>query len=237
MSEQAQTAQQAWDALEAFWSPFSFLLEPGATPEQIDTWQETEGVTLQPDVRALIGVHGSVGVPTTFYGDFCAETALSTIDQWTRFDRSILNKEQGDPDFWPQVFKDHKCPSTSMEDYVVVGSDPWGADYGIYLTLHQKSSAIFGITWNIPEIKALGTGTMTTWLGQRRLGGLKSVDEYAERWNKEHDDSGGAGLAKLHRFYLESGYGYPERLTRWEEVEAEFIKEFDALAAKSSSSG
>lgn len=114
MSEQEQTAQQAWHALETFWSPFSFLLAPGATPEQIDAWQKKEGVTLQPDVGALIGVHGAFGVPASVYTDFSAEVTLSAIDQWIRFDRSILNEV--DPDFWPEIFKDHNCPSTSMED-------------------------------------------------------------------------------------------------------------------------
>ena len=231
MSERERTAEQAWDALETFWSPFAFLLQPGATPEQIGTWQDSQGVKLPSDVRALIGVRSSVGVPTGAYGDFCAETALATIDQWTRFDRSILNQQMDDPDFWPGVFKDYKCPSTSMEDYVEVGSDPWGADYGMYLMLHLESSTVFGIQWDIPEITALGA--MTTWLAERRLGGLKNVAEYVAGWNEGWDDPGGAAFAKKHRFYL--GLGYPERMARWEEVEAEFIKAFDALAARSSS--
>lgn len=227
MSEQEQTAQQAWHALETFWSPFSFLLAPGATPEQIDAWQKKEGVTLQPDVGALIGVHGAFGVPASVYTDFSAEVTLSAIDQWIRFDRSILNEV--DPDFWPEIFKDHNCPSTSMEDYVVIGSDPSGADYGIYLILHLESSAVFGIQWNTVEIEAFGT--MTGWLTERRLRGLKNVAEYPASWNEEvaEDDAGGASLAKRHRFYLE--LGYPERLARWDKVEAKFIQAFDTLAA------
>lgn len=227
MSEQEQTARQAWHALERFWSPFSFLLSPGATKRQIDVWQKKEGVTLQPDVRALIGVHGPFGVPASGYTDFSAEVTLSAIDQWIRFDRSFLNEEV-DPDFWPELFTDHNCPSTSMEDYVAIGSDPSGADYGIYVILHLESSTVFGITWNAAEIEAFGT--MTAWLTERRLGGLKNVAEYPAIWNENMaDEAGGASLAKWHRSYLE--LANPERLARWDKVEAKFIPAFDRLAA------
>jgi len=227
MSEQEQTAQQAWQALETFWSPFSFLFAPGSTPAQIDVWQKKEGVTLPPDVRALIGVHGSVGLPGGVYTDFSAEVTLSTLDQWTRFDRSVLNNEaEVEPDFWPSVFKNYNCPSTSMKDYVVIGVDPSGVDYGIYAILHLESSAVFGITVNTAKIQAFGT--MTAWLAERRLGRLENVTAYPTRWNGEvdEDDFGGAGLARFYRSKLDY---FPKRLARWETVEAKFIQTFDAL--------
>ncbi|MDA3882425.1 MAG: hypothetical protein PF481_04025 [Bacteroidales bacterium] len=139
------TPQQAWVRLKSFWNPFSFMLSKGASPEQINIFQKKEDVLLQPRIIELISIYSTIGIPTESYGYFCAETALMPIAQWSRFDNSILNKEQDDPSFWPEVFSDYNCPSTSMNDYIVVGSDPWGADYGIYLMLHQKSNTIFGI--------------------------------------------------------------------------------------------
>ena len=229
MSEQEQTAQQAWHALETFWSPFSFLFGPGATPEQIDVWQEKEGVTLPPDVRAIIGVHDSIGLPALDLIDFSPEVTLSAIGQWLRFDRSILYTEDPDPEFWPDVFKEYSCPSLSIEDYVVIGSAPLGPDYGIYLMLHPESSTVYGIQWNHPSITAFGT--MATWLTKNRLGGLKDVAEYPVRFDADvptgQESGGGASLAEWQRSYLE--LGYPERLARWDKVEAKFIQTFDAL--------
>lgn len=225
MTQATFTPQQAWNNLSEFWKDFSFMLVDGASSEQIAAFEKDQEVTLTNDVKELISIHSAVDIPSGIYGYYCAETALATIDKWERFDNSILNKQMDDPTFWPGVFKQYNCPSEDMKDYVVIGSDPWGADYGIYMMLHQASGTVFGIDWNIPEIKALGD--MVTWVAQHRLGGYADTKAYVDNWNKNSDDPGGAGIAKNNRFYL--NIGYPERLARWEKTEAQFIAAFDKI--------
>jgi len=226
MSTTAITPEEAWNQLSSFWSSFPFLLEEGATFEEITSFENEQDVVLQDNVKELINIHSMVRVPTGIYGYFCAETAMSTLDEWVRFDNSILNTQMDDPDFWPGIFKDYNCPSTSMEDYVVIGSDPWGADYGIYMMLHQSSSTVYGINWNIPEITHLGD--MITWLAEHRLGDYKNEKEYVDNWNENDDNSGGTGISKTNRFYL--NIGYPEALKAWDTKEDEFIKAFDSIS-------
>jgi len=225
MNKKQITPQQAWDMLASFWSPFSFMLVPGAGKEQIKAFEVKEKVVIQPRVKELISIYSAVGIPTGAYGYFCAETTLATIDKWKRFDNSFLNTQMDDPDFWPEIFKDSNCPSTSMKDYIVIGSDPWGADYGYYMMLHQESNTVFSIDWNIPEVIAMGD--IVEWLAKHRLGGFKNVKAYVDDWNNGSYNTGGAGIAKENRFYL--GLGYPEALARWEKVETEFIKTFDKI--------
>lgn len=222
----SSTPQQAWDHLAEFWSSFPFLLEEGATSEEISSFENEQDVVLQDKVKELISIHSMVRVPTGIHGYFCAETAMSTIDQWVRFDNSILNTQMDDPDYWPGVFQTSNCPSTSMEDYVVIGSDPWGADYGMYMMIYLKDSTAYGITWNIPEITHLGD--MVTWLSNHRLGDYKDEKIYVDDWNSDNDDDfGGAGISKNNRFYL--NMGYPEALQAWETKQADFIAAFDSI--------
>ncbi len=226
MNKNLTTPKQAWNELISFWSPFSFMLVPGASAEQIEAFQIKEDVILQPRLKELISIYSALNIPAGCNLDFCAEATLSTIDTWVRFDKSSMNTIMDDPDWWPGIFRDNNCPSTSMKDYIVIGSNPWGADYGFYVMLHQSSNTVFSIDENIPEIKPMGD--IVTWLAENRLGGLKNVKAYADSWNDESDNSGGAGLAKEHCFYL--NLGYPEALARWEKIEPEFISTFDKIS-------
>ena len=228
MDKNQLTPQQAWDKLAAFWSPFSFMLVDGATSKQIELFESKEDVVLQSRVKELISIYSAVGIPTGIYGSLCAENSLSTLENWIRFDNSSLNTVIDNPDFWPGVFKDSNCPSLSMKDYVVIGSDPWGADYGVYIMLHQASNTVFCIVENIPEIIPLGD--IVTWLAEQRLGNVENVETYVNEWNNNSDEPGGVGIANTNRFYL--GLGYPDALARWNTKEKAFIVAFDNIGAK-----
>lgn len=228
--EQQFTPQEAWDKLTSFWSPFSFMLVNGATAEQIQLFETKEEVELQPRVKELISIYSTVGIPTGYNTSFCAENTLYTIDNWVRFDHSSLNTVIDEPEFWPNVFKDNNCPSLSMNDYVVIGCDPWGADYGYYVMLHQSSNTVFSIVENIPEISPLGD--IVSWVAEQRLGDLENVEAYVNNWNNDSYKPGGAGIAESNRFYLGVGYPVPDALARWNKEEKSFIATFDNIGAK-----
>jgi len=227
MNKNLVTPKQAWDELISFWSPFSFLLVPGASTEQIEAFQMKEDVILQPRLKELISIYSAFDIPSGYSIDFSAEATLAPIDTWVRFDKSSMNTIMDDPDWWPGIFRDNNCPSTSMKDYIVIGSNPWAADYGFYVMLHQSSNTVFSIDENIPVIKPLGD--IVTWLAENRLGGFQNVKAYVDSYNEESDNGGGAGMSKENRFYLE--LGYPEALARWNKVESEFISTFDEIGA------
>uniref|UniRef100_A0A7S2EFE8 Knr4/Smi1-like domain-containing protein n=1 Tax=Trieres chinensis TaxID=1514140 RepID=A0A7S2EFE8_TRICV len=226
MTTDQANATAAWQALAEFWSPFAFMLGDGATVEEIDAWQAAQDVTLPSDVRALIGVHSHLQVPAITGGGYPAEVSLSHVSQWVRFDRSEVNTRMDDPEWWPEIFEEAGLPSASMADYVIVGSSPWGADYGIYVMLHPGSSAVYGIASNEPRIDPLGS--MVDWVAKLRPKGLPNVQALPAAW-EDFDEGSGAGLAERHRFYL--GLGHPERLQRWESFEAKFIEIFDSLSS------
>jgi hypothetical protein len=215
--------QQAWENLAAFWEPFAFMLVPGASAEAIEAFEKDQNVELHPRTKELISIYSTIGIPTGS-GGFCAETAMQTLDTWKRFDNSYLNC-RGE-DWWPEIFEECNCPSTNMKDYVVIGSDPWGADYGVYMILHQATNTVFGITENIPEI--IGLGDMVDWVANHRLE-FKNVQEYVTDYNTEWDDPGGAGIAKQHRFYIELGYS--QQLERWNTNQDQFIVAFDKISS------
>ncbi|WP_372645221.1 hypothetical protein [Ancylomarina sp.] len=232
MNKKLMTPKQAWDELVSFWSPFSFMLVPGASAKQIQDFQIREDVILQPRLRELISIYSAFDIPAGYNLDFCAEATLYTIDTWVRFDKSSMNTIMDDPDWWPDIFRKNNCPSTLMKDYIVIGSNPWGADYGFYVMLHQSSNTVFSIDENIPEIKPMGD--IVTWLAENRLGDLKNAKAYVDSYNKESDNGGGAGISKENRFYLE--LGYPEALARWEKVESKFISTFDGISTMEAAS-
>ncbi len=232
MNKHLVTPKQAWDELVSYWTPFSFLLVPGASAKQIQDFQIQEDVILQPRLKELISIYSAFDIPSGYNLDFCAEATLATIDRWERFDKSSMNTIMDDPDWWPGIFRDNNCPSTSMKDYIVIGSNPWGADYGYYVILHQSSNTVFSIDENIPEITPMGD--IITWLAKERLGSLKNVKAYVDTYNKESDNGGGAGISKENRFYLE--LGYPEALARWGNVEQKFISTFDGVGAMQNAS-
>ena len=226
ITQQAQiAAEKSWTALTSFWSPFPFLLQPGATTEQVDSWQTAQGVTLSPEVRALVAKHTFINLPTGKYGDFSPETTLTPIEQWLRFDRSDLNQEMDDAEYWPDILADSGCPSRAVQDYVIIGSDLWGADYGIFVILHPETNAVFGITQNIPEITPLGT--MNSWLAERRLNNLPSASAYKPFCLESGEHESGAVLAEGHRFYL--SLDTAGRAAQWEKVQTQFIQAFDSL--------
>jgi len=227
MNKNLVTPKQTWDELISFWSPFSFLLVPGASAKQIQDFQIKEDVILHPKVKELISIYSAFDIPSGYNIDFCAEATLATIDTWVRFDRSSMNTIMDDPDWWPGIFRDNNCPSTSMKDYVVIGSNPWGADYGFYVMLHQSSNTVYSIDENIPEIKPMGD--IVSWLAENRLGGFENAKAYVDSYNEESDNGEGAGISKENRFYLE--IGYPEALARWGKVESKFISTFDGIGA------
>lgn len=226
MNKSQITPQQAWLSLSDFWSPFSFLLVNGASKEQINDFETREKVVLQQRVKDLISINSALDIPSGYFIDFSAEATLSTIDTWVRFDNSKINTIMEDPDWWPNIFKDKKLPSTSMKDYIIIGSNPWAADYGFYVMLHQDSNTVYSLDEDIPEIKLLGD--IVNWLGECRLNNFKNVQDYVDKNNDETDHAGGEGIAKDNRFYL--NLGYPSVLARWNNEEAKFIKTFNEIA-------
>lgn len=218
-------AEEAWAAVKTFWSPFDFMFGPGVETEEIETWEKNQGVRLGEDVRAVIQTYSSIGIPTALHApEHSAEISLEHPNEWRRLDRSELVYKD-DPDFWTRdVFTNKGWPSASMKNYVVVGCDLWGEDYGVYTLLHVPDSSIFGFTFNTCENPAYGN--IFTWLAETRLSDMESVAEYPKPWIDDNSYTDGTSLAQLHSTYLEGSSG---RLHRWKAVEQKFIKAFDSL--------
>jgi hypothetical protein len=218
--------QQAWLSLKDFWAPFSFLLVKGASAEQIEKFEAKEEVILQERVKDLISINSAFDIPSGYFSDFSAEVTLFPIQNWLRFDHSEINTIMEDPDWWPAIFKENNLPSSLMKDYIVIGSNPWAADYGYHVFLHQDSNTVYSLIENIPEIELLGD--IVNWLGQYRLNNFKNVKEYVDKNNNATGCEGGKEISRKNRFYLD--IEYPDALARWNSEEEEFIKTFDKIA-------
>ena len=216
--------QTSWDKLTQFWAPFAFMATKGATPAQINDWQASQNIQLSDEVKALVAQHGTFRLPM-MYLHFTAETVLSPLSAWQRFDQSAPVVDGG-ADEWVQMLDNNNLPSSKLEDYVLIGTDPAGADYGRYVILHTASNVVYSIIWNEVDISSLGS--MSDWIANKRLP-VQNASRYPSLWDFfDLDDDGIAELVDIHTNNLED-LNEAGALADWHKVEAQFIGALKAM--------
>jgi hypothetical protein len=203
-----RSTEEAWAKARGAWPGFEFMWEHGCTHEEIAAAEAWLGIHLPERVRALAHACAGAGFPTCAYGAFTVETCFDHVRTWKTLAGSGLLAEGMD---WPEE---------RVRQNLVIGHDPWGDDYGMYMLLDVASGEVRRLTLNIPD--AQRAGDVERWVGDDRLGGKEKkspLDVYRS------DDMTPQEIAERHRSYL----GDPHRKERWGKIEARFIAAVEKL--------
>lgn len=228
------SAEKVWAQVKGAWPGFEFMWRPGDTEEDIAEAEERLGIKLTEDVRQLMKVCSGAGAgfPRPFSTVIAAEVCLRPVQCWQPIahHRGI---ELPDPaEFEEEHFKEH-----GIKDVVVIGENPAGADYGIFVILESSTGRVskFQVNDGYPE----PIGSFEKWLlGRRAYPGSDQVQAYvgsygyddaAEDIMSEDDFEGAKTLAKSHAGSLRYSVDSKYLLKAWSAVESQFVETVDRL--------
>lgn len=226
----AQETPDPWQPLLSHWKPFAFMATPGATDAEIAAWEAANELPLCADVRNSIATHSSFELPAVESSIFAAESTLAPISDWHRMDRSSLAENNNDL-VWMLGLDSGAFPSQSPREYVLIGEDPLGIDYGYFVMLHPASGTVYEIQLNIPEVKPLGS--MSEWISNCRLP-WRDATEYRAAWQAlwrelEGEEGTAATLIEQYLWRVQYTLQSEGRARRWHAIDAQFRAVFDAL--------
>lgn len=202
------SAQEVWFRVRAAWPGFEFMWEPGASAAELDAAEARLGVAIPRRVRELMTVSSGAMFPPGLQGSFAAEVCLAGVASWQRFSAETAQALDWD--------------EATARDYVLIGENVHGVDYGCYVALHAGTGEVSAITLNIPEIAPLGT--MDQWLLGLRPGapGGEPARIYPA-WLAESGESF-EDLVDSHRQYLGfSTLNLADRISRWDAIAPRFL--------------
>src|SRR6185295_11671 len=134
----------AWAKARGAWPGFEFMWEHGCTDDEIAAAEARLKIELPPRVRALARTCAGAGFPTCAYGAFTVETCFDHVRTWKKLaDSGLLAEGLG----WP---------TERVRRNLVIGHDPWGDDYGMYMLLDVASGKVRRLTLNIPDAELAG---------------------------------------------------------------------------------
>jgi len=205
--ESQRSTEAALAEARGAWPGFEFMWEPGCTDGEIAAAEARLQIELPLRVRALARACGGAGFPTCAYGAFTVETCFDHVRTWKTLADSGLLAEGLD---WPEE---------RVRRNLVIGHDPWGDDYGMYMLLDVTSSQVRRLTLNIPDAEP--AGDVERWVREDRLGGKEKGPLEVYR----SDEMTPKEIAERHRFYVSD----PHRKARWEKIEGRFIAAVEQL--------
>jgi len=235
------SAEETWTRVKAAWPGFEFMWQAGDSDADIAAAEARLGIKLRDDVRQLMKVCSGAGAgfpAPDDIGGVAAEVVLRSVKYWQPIAThgGIELPEDSIGEFEEEHFKEF-----GLKDVVVIGENPWGADYGIFVLLENTTGRVsrFEVNDGSPE----PIGSFAEWLlGKRAFGklpdqgqayvGAYGYGDDAEFITEEEDFAGAKSLAKDHRDHLSYSGDSESLLKAWGAVEAQFIETVDRLNKK-----
>lgn len=211
VADESLSAAEIWARVRAAWPGFEFMWRPGASDAELAAAESRLGIQLSDPVRALLKECSGAGFPSRFQTSLAAEVCLLPVEAWQSLSALLLGQDLE--------------PDDETADLILIGEDPSGADYGVYLLLRPSTGEVYSYLLN--EGVATPLGSFAKWLLEKRPGNdgtapgqiYTAAAEDAE--GCDDDERGAAAIAKTHRKHL--AYGSKHGTSGWERVEKRFI--------------
>ena len=180
------------------------MWESGCAAVDIAAAETRLGVAISAGAAAVLQTCEGAGFPSPASPSCsAAEICLAPVRFWSKLNEEILALD---------VLGDL---TDSADQLIMIGDNPWGADYTVVLLLHAGTDRAYSLMLNTAEIRCLGP--FETWVSELRFDRRQLRD-----CPNEPEE-----IAERHREYLEiEGYlnNHAERLARWETIEKQFVE-------------